>query len=87
MYKVILQAGELYRDGNGAVHTANDITKYADVKTLREASQLVRDYIKYYGLGSSTFTGGDVLNQENKVVYRVSYNGRVWDTHGNLIKV
>lgn len=53
------------------------------VKSLREASQLMRHYIEMHGMGSSEWyghaTAGRVEDPEGKTVARVSYNGRVWD--------
>jgi hypothetical protein len=57
------------------------------VPNLWQASQEVRDYIVRYNLGASNFYGGKVLTQnENKLVARVSYNGRIWDLDGNELK-
>lgn len=48
-----------------------------NVKDFAEASQVVRRYIATFGLGSSTWQGGRIV-EGRKTVARVSYNGRVW---------
>lgn len=53
---------------------------YLKVENLKEASVLVTNYIKYFSLGSSNWTGGLVLDKNYNFVARVSYNGRVWDS-------
>jgi hypothetical protein len=52
---------------------------YFEVKSLKEASVLVRKFITQFNLGASNWTGGIVLDSEQKIVAKVSYNGRVWD--------
>lgn len=56
-------------------------TQHVAVKSLKEASEVVRQYIDMYGLfGSnwgSIFGAGDI-KCGNKVVARVAYNGTVW---------
>lgn len=48
------------------------------VRSLREASRLMRHYIDQHGLGASDFSGGRVTDPAGNLVTRVSYNGRVW---------
>ena len=47
------------------------------VRTLREASKKVSEFIAENGMGSSTWEGG-LVRVDNKRAFRVSYNGRVW---------
>ncbi|MDE3097567.1 MAG: hypothetical protein KGK07_16395 [Chloroflexota bacterium] len=58
-------------------------TKFAEVATLREASQRVSAHTdgksgdRWYGqIGD--LRGAPVTNDRGEVVARVSYNGRVW---------
>ncbi len=54
-------------------------TVWVQVRTLREAVKVCRDYIAAHELGGGNWTGGDVLDETTReVVARVSYNGRVW---------
>jgi hypothetical protein len=48
------------------------------VKSFAEASARARRYIGRYELGGGNWAGGDILDEHNEVVGRVSYNGRVW---------
>lgn len=75
---VILQNGELVKSNNGFIYALNNDVVFARVDTLRKASEVVREYIECNLLGSSCFTGGDVINDNGKLVAHVSYNGRVW---------
>lgn len=89
---VILQNGELYKDRHGMMYEVNNRVKWAEVNSFHEASKLVREYIEHYDLGSSCFTGGDILtgsllSGKHEKIGRVSYNGRVWDLDGNEILV
>lgn len=52
--------------------------------TWAHASQLVRRYIHANDLAGSTWSGGTV-RINGKVVGRISYNGRAWDTNNNVI--
>lgn len=51
---------------------------WKSVTTLAEASSVCRDFIERNEMGAGNWAGGDVLDANNKVVARVSYNGRVW---------
>lgn len=50
-----------------------------EVDNIHQAGQLCIDFINYYQLGSSNWTGGNVFDENNNFVARVSYNGRIWD--------
>lgn len=51
---------------------------YYHVDSLKDASSLCRMFIKYYDLGSSSWTGGRVIDEESNFIAHISYNGRVW---------
>jgi hypothetical protein len=51
---------------------------YYKVKDLKEASEICQKYISYFNLGSRNWIGGLVIDDNNYVVARISYNGRVW---------
>lgn len=48
-----------------------------EVKDFAEASEICRAYITHYKLGGGNWTGGEV-RQGERIVARISYNGRVW---------
>ena len=52
---------------------------YFEVDSLKSASELTREFIEQYRLGSSNWTGGIVLDSTLKFRAKISYNGRVWD--------
>ena len=53
---------------------------WAQVDTLKEASELCRLYISFYELGGGNWNGGLITQNDNGlVVGHVSYNGRVWE--------
>ncbi len=60
------------------VSNSKELT-YLEVNSLKEASTLVRQYIKTFNIGSSSWTGGTVLDENLNFVALVSYNGRAWD--------
>ncbi|MEZ4912687.1 MAG: hypothetical protein R2798_01360 [Chitinophagales bacterium] len=51
---------------------------YYQVQNLKEASELCQEFIKFYDLGSSSWIGGRVIDNENNFIAMVSYNGRLW---------
>ncbi|MDO5607954.1 MAG: hypothetical protein Q4G08_05795 [Capnocytophaga sp.] len=53
---------------------------YYQVSCFKEASELCRRYIDFYDLGSSSWIGGRIVDEENNFVAQVSYNGRVWES-------
>ena len=48
------------------------------VASLADASKACRVYIAHYELGGGNWLGGEV-KQGNKVVAKISYNGRAWE--------
>lgn len=56
------------------------------VDSFKDASRAVRHFIETNDLGSGNWTGGRIFN-DGRVVGRVSYNGRVWDSVGNEIAI
>jgi hypothetical protein len=59
-----------------------------EVGSLSEASTEVRRFIEMNDLGSSDFIGGEVYDScTNKLIAKVSYNGRIWDTTGREIPI
>jgi hypothetical protein len=52
-------------------------TLLVEVKDFSEASTACRAYIAQHNLGAGNWTGG-TITQGNRIVARVSYNGRVW---------
>ena len=52
---------------------------FFEVKTIREASELCREFINKFNLGSSNWAGGKIVNENFDFIAIVSYNGRVWD--------
>lgn len=58
----------------------NKETVFFEVSNLREASEVCQKYISYFNLGSGNWLGGQVIDDNNNFVARISYNGRVWDS-------
>ena len=52
---------------------------YFEVASLKEAAKMVRDFIDEFGLTSSNWVGGNVLDSSLKYIASISYNGRIWD--------
>ncbi len=52
---------------------------YYEVNSLKNAIALSKKFIKEFGLGSSNWLGGIVLDDSMKFVAKISYNGRLWD--------
>lgn len=65
--------------------------RWVSVPTWQHASNVVRGFIDDFGLtagcGSSgtAFTGGEVVNDTNEPIGRISYNGRAWDLNDQPI--
>ena len=79
MLTVILSNGEAIRnDYYGTVKKINNNCVTTKVNTLEDASKAIRSFIKEHLIGSSTFTGGDVLDNKGNKVASISYNGRIW---------
>lgn len=55
-------------------------TVYFEVLNLKEASDVCRKYIGYFNLRSGNWLGGQVIDDNNNFIARISYNGRVWDS-------
>jgi hypothetical protein len=54
-----------------------------EVESLSAASVAVRKFIELNDFGSSDFSGGEVYDSStNKLIAKVSYNGRIWDAQG-----
>lgn len=51
--------------------------KAVAVTSLEEASRVCRTYIEDNELGGGNWTGGDVVDEGNKIA-SISYNGRIW---------
>ena len=60
--------------------------KRVNVKSLKAASIICRDYIERNQLDNSHWRGGQVYNGDNMVA-EVSYNGTVWTRDGFEIDV
>lgn len=58
----------------------------SDVNSIAEVREIVYDLADTFDLGASTWDwDGSKLLKENKVIGRVSFNGRVWDENENEI--
>lgn len=60
------------------------ITRSRNPKTftcnsLKDAQRIIVEYRDKRNLGSSVFAGGQVYDDNNKEIARISYNGRVWE--------
>lgn len=53
--------------------------RWVRVRSLAEAGQRVRTFIEENSLGAGNWAGG-LIRQGGRVVARVSYNGRIWQT-------
>lgn len=56
-----------------------------DFSTIKDASNAYQDLRDQLGLGASEFPDGKLRIENRKQVFRISYNGRVWDTAGNEV--
>ena len=55
---------------------------------LNECSRACREFINENDLGGGQWTGGDIYRADDQVVVaRVSYNGRVWALDGSEIRL
>ena len=60
--------------------------KAVEVESFTAASVAVRKFIELNDYGSSDFLGGEVYDSStDKLIAKVSYNGRIWDSEGNEI--
>ena len=60
--------------------------KIINVSSYKEASKSAMKYIADYSLGAGNWNGGAILNNQNKQIGRVSYNGRVWGNDNREIR-
>lgn len=57
--------------------------KAVEVESLTPASFTVRKFIELNDYGSSDFLGGEVYDSvTNKLIAKISYNGRIWKEDG-----
>ena len=56
-----------------------DTNVFVQIESLKEASELVRKFVKKFNLTSSNFTGGEIVDENFNFMARISYNGRAWD--------
>ena len=57
--------------------------KAIEVESLPAASAAVRQFIELNDFGSSDFMGGEVYDSStNRLIAKISYNGRIWDAQG-----
>ncbi len=62
--------------------------KAVEVESLSAASVAVRNFIELNDLGSSDFGGGEIYDSStNRLIAKVSYNGRIWNDQGLEISV
>ena len=53
--------------------------KYVPVSDLQHARTKCLQFISTHNLGSANWTGGEVVDQNNRFVANISYNGRIWN--------
>ena len=53
------------------------------VNSLKEAREACHRYINKNRLGGGNWTGGQVYDENEKPVARISYNGRIWEWDGH----
>lgn len=70
-----------YLSTNAKIEEVNkpDGFAYFEVYSLKDASNLCQNFIKQYNLGSSNWTGGLVVDENQEFIAHISYNGRAWD--------
>ena len=49
------------------------------VTSFKEASEICIKFIEDNDLGSGNWSGGEILDDNKKIIASVSYNGRVWE--------
>lgn len=86
MLTVVLCHGEnpdIRGDGYWTPPVDDGFPQIVEVKGLRHASKVCREFITRNGLGGGNWFGpaGEVYRDGIKVA-RVSYNGRLWDNDG-----
>ncbi len=75
-----------YGSGAEPPLTTREHQKTVNVKTLKAASIICRDYIERNQLDTCHWRGGQVYNGDS-IVAEVSYNGTVWTRDGFEIDV
>ena len=53
---------------------------YQEVKSLREAREILMKFNDHFNLGGSESTGGNVINENGDHIAFISYNGRIWES-------
>jgi hypothetical protein len=53
--------------------------KMIEVSTFKQAREACMQFISDNDLGSGNWSGGEISDENDKVIAYVSYNGRVWD--------
>jgi hypothetical protein len=56
-----------------------------DFSSVKDASNAYQDLRDELGLGASEFPSGNLRNKETRVAFKISYNGRVWDSSNNEV--
>lgn len=57
------------------------------VDSYKDASRAVRHFIQTNELGAGNWSGGRIFDDVGRVIGRVSFNGRIWDTSNNEIQI
>ena len=65
-------------DGRDYRALVNIKAHWIEISSLKQASEVCSKFIEDHDLGGGNFTGGEVREGE-KIIARVSYNGRVWE--------
>lgn len=58
-----------------------------DFLTIKAASIAYQDLRDQLGLGASEFPDGKLRTKNRKQLFRISYNGRVWDASNNEVSL
>jgi hypothetical protein len=66
------------------VFLANKKRHVIECSSIRGASELFRDFIEKFDLGSSDCLEGHI-QQSGKTIGLISFNGRVWEWTGNSL--
>lgn len=63
-------------------------TSDVPVQFIDEASEVFSAYRDRYGFGASAMKAGcgNIYGGRNRVVGRISYNGRIWDANGRPVE-
>lgn len=54
-------------------------TVFVEIANIKEAVSLCKQYIREFDLGSSSWDGGLIVDQDFQFIAKISYNGRIWD--------